>query len=448
MAKEIKTPDKVVKQKITNKRHQDRVARERQQRRWLIIGVIVVAVLVVGLLTAGLLQEYVFKPLKAVAVVDGEKISAADFQARAQFQRHSIISTSLEYANFYQQLGMDPNTLIEEANASLVAETLGNNTLDAMINEIVIEKEARTRGITVSDEEVELAIQETFGFYANGTPVPTATATPFETPAVSAQQLTVLAYTATPTQSPTATATATPETPEPTATATATAVPPTATPEPSATPLPTAGPSATPLPTATAYTVDGFKDNYSNYLSQIDLLVDFPEKDLRALYRASLYREKMMDLITTDVGALQDQVWARHILVASQEEAQAVYDLLLAGGDWSTLAQTYSTDTSNNTKGGDLGWFTRGKMTKPFEDAAFSQEVGTISQPVETEFGWHLIQVVGHEERLLTASQLKTYREYVFQQWLDEVKAGLTIEKYPEVWLPLVPTTPTWENYQ
>ena len=447
MAKEIKINDKVFKQKVANKHHQDRVAREHQQRRWLLIGVAVVAVLVVGLVAAGLLQEYVFKPMKAVAIVDNEKITVSDFEARARFQRHAIITSALQYAQIYQQFGMDPNAILEDADANLAAETLGNDTLDAMINEIVIEKEAIARGITVSDEEVEIALQEAFGFYANGTPVPTATATVFPTLTVGAQQLTIVAYTATPTTAPTATATAIPETPVPTATATATAVPPTATPEPTAPPEPTAGPSATPLPTATAYTLDVFENNYTNYIDEIKAF-DFPEKDLRDMYRAKLYRDKMFELLTADVQPIQDQVWARHILVASQEEAQAVYDLLLAGGDWSELAMTYSSDTSNNTNGGDLGWFTRGAMVKPFEEAAFSQEVGTISQPVESEFGWHLIQVVGHEERPLTATELTQYREVVFGQWLEDVKTGLKIEKFPDVWMPAVPTTPTWADYQ
>jgi len=55
---------------------------------------------------------------------------------------------------------------------------------------------------------------------------------------------------------------------------------------------------------------------------------------------------------------------------------------------------------------------------------------------------------VGHEERPLTAAELTQYREVVFGQWLEDVKTGLKIEKFPDVWMPAVPTTPTWADYQ
>ena len=69
------------------------------------------------------------------------------------------------------------------------------------------------------------------------------------------------------------------------------------------------------------------------------------------------------------------------------------------GEDWNKIAAEVSTDTNTADFGGDLGWFGRGVMVKEFEDAAFSLEVGAISQPVKTDFGYAIIRVLGHEFR-------------------------------------------------
>ena len=87
----------------------------------------------------------------------------------------------------------------------------------------------------------------------------------------------------------------------------------------------------------------------------------------------------------------EQEIHARHILVDTKAEAEEVIKRLKNGEDFATLANEKSKDT--NAKGGDLGFFTRGQMLKPFEDAAFALDVGQISEPVKTQFGWHVIKV-------------------------------------------------------
>jgi len=87
----------------------------------------------------------------------------------------------------------------------------------------------------------------------------------------------------------------------------------------------------------------------------------------------------------------EQEVHARHILVDSEEEAKEVEERLKKGEDFAALAKEKSKDT--NAEGGDLGFFARGQMLKPFEDAAFALDVGEISAPVQTQFGWHIIKV-------------------------------------------------------
>jgi peptidyl-prolyl cis-trans isomerase C len=84
---------------------------------------------------------------------------------------------------------------------------------------------------------------------------------------------------------------------------------------------------------------------------------------------------------------------AKHILVETQELATQLATQLNEGSDFAVLAQKHSKCPSARV-GGDLGEFGRGQMVKPFEDAAFALEVGALSEPVQTQFGWHVIQRV------------------------------------------------------
>ena len=86
------------------------------------------------------------------------------------------------------------------------------------------------------------------------------------------------------------------------------------------------------------------------------------------------------------------KVQARHILVGKQELAEELKKRVDAGEDFSALAEEYS-ECPSKKRGGDLGWFGKGAMVRPFEVAAFSAEEGAVVGPVKTEFGWHLIYV-------------------------------------------------------
>ena len=86
------------------------------------------------------------------------------------------------------------------------------------------------------------------------------------------------------------------------------------------------------------------------------------------------------------------KVQARHILIGKQELAEELKKRIDAGEDFSALAEEYS-ECPSKKRGGDLGWFGKGAMVRPFEVAAFSAEEGAVIGPVKTEFGWHLIYV-------------------------------------------------------
>jgi peptidyl-prolyl cis-trans isomerase C len=113
----------------------------------------------------------------------------------------------------------------------------------------------------------------------------------------------------------------------------------------------------------------------------------------------------------------EEEIHARHILVATEAEAKEVKARLLKGEDFATVAKEKSKDPS--AEGGDLGFFGRGQMLKPFEDAAFALKQGEISDPVQTQFGWHIIKV---EEK-------RTRPPPTFDQVKDTITGQLTAQK-------------------
>ena len=95
-----------------------------------------------------------------------------------------------------------------------------------------------------------------------------------------------------------------------------------------------------------------------------------------------------------------DQVRAAHILVKTEDEAKDIKKQLDGGAVFADLAKAKSTDTGSGGQGGELGFFTKEQMVKPFADAAFAMTVGQISDPVQSQYGWHIIKV---EEKTKTA---------------------------------------------
>lgn len=89
----------------------------------------------------------------------------------------------------------------------------------------------------------------------------------------------------------------------------------------------------------------------------------------------------------------EQEYHAAHILVASEDEAKAIKAQIDGGGDFAAIAKEKSTDKGSAANGGDLGWFGVGMMVKPFEDAVVAMKAGTVSDPIKTDFGWHIIKL-------------------------------------------------------
>ena len=118
-----------------------------------------------------------------------------------------------------------------------------------------------------------------------------------------------------------------------------------------------------------------------------------------------------------------EEVHASHILVEKKEEADDIEAKLKAGGDFAALAKEKSKDTGSGANGGDLGFFAKGQMVKPFEEAAWALKAGEVSAPVQSQFGWHVIKLI--EKRNRPAPP--------FDGVKDRILSGLLQQKAEEV---------------
>src|ERR1700739_4534671 len=106
----------------------------------------------------------------------------------------------------------------------------------------------------------------------------------------------------------------------------------------------------------------------------------------------------------------QEEVRARHILVEGKDEAKAIIDQLKGGADFAKLAKEKSKDPGA-AEGGDLGYFTKDQMVPEFSDVAFKMYPGQLSNPVKTQFGWHIIKV--EDKRMRPVPEFDTIKEQI-----------------------------------
>jgi peptidyl-prolyl cis-trans isomerase C len=138
---------------------------------------------------------------------------------------------------------------------------------------------------------------------------------------------------------------------------------------------------------------------------------------------------EMVARIAEAVPTEAEQVHARHILVASRDEADALRAEILAGGEFADLAVTYSLDLSTRPAGGDLGWFPQGYLTTPeVEAAAFSLNPGETSEVVESSLGFHVVQTIERAVRPLSPDALERMQESAVESWLAEKRQASSIE--------------------
>ena len=345
-------------------------------------------------------------PLPLVAKVGDQPITISDFQKEVRFQRYTLIQKYYQYQQLYQMMGQVPEiaTQLQQLQEQLDpknAAGIGQAVLDKMIEDILVKQKAAELHIAVSDQEITDGMQAAFGYFPGGTPTPIIPSDPGVTSTLSSLQETLVSQGSTqpvyPTQVPTITTISTP------------------------------------------YTQDAYQANLRDALEKLSQ-INFTEADVRAVIQIQILKEKLTAELAREVKPEEDQIWARHILVADRDTANQVRDRLLNGESWTTVAVELSLDIGTRDLGGDLGWFGKGVMIIEFEQVAFTLPIGEISSPIMTTYGYHVIQVLGHEIRPLTPAAYQQQRLNKYDEWLKTAVASATIKKY--AWGKYVPQEP------
>ncbi len=438
---------------ITTRKHLDRLHREQRQTRMIIGAVIVMVVAVVAILVYGYLDSNILRYKKPVAIINGEKIMGDEFRGFTKYYRYSIIKQAESTLQYVQMFGNEPSiaqqisSQLQNYASYMVPTNAGKAALDQMIEAALIKQEAQKRGITVTSDEIEARMKEMMEYFPNGTPTPANTSLPpAATSTLNATQASMLRPTATEVVSPTAALTETLALTQTVAPAAPTSAP-TATLEATFTPTASAPitPTATPQPTLTPtpYTLEGYQGAVATLKADLLTNYEIPDSTLTWIIESGLYREKLSKIVVGDLPCKQPQVWAQHILVPDASLAAVIATEAKSGEDWYALAAKYSTDSTKDN-GGDLGWFGPGAMVKEFEDAAFSLEVGQISDPVKSQFGYHIIRVLGKEDRPLTSQECETFKQSEFKKFTDELRANSNVETREDYWETIVPINPVF----
>ena len=382
-----------------------RIEREQRIERIVVWSVIGVAVVVIGVLAYGFIVEKVVKSRQAVATVSDTAITTAEFQARVRFTRMQMVS-ELNYM-YQQQQTLDPTDtevqfLLEYLQNNIVdlqsqlapenALIIGEQSLEQLIQEQLVRQEAEARSISVSSQDVDVAVEQFFGY--DSSPV-------------------------LPTLSPSTTLPLTPSD------------------------VVVSEPTVTPPPTPTPMTEAEFKQRYDNFLKGLRNL-DIAEQQYRSWVESSLLLEKLREQLTAEAPAAADQVLLRYITIDDGERAAEAAARLNTGDDFQALLDELRTDEEISAYGSELDWLPKESLESRFEAAvselAFSLAVGERSQPIPSEDGqrFTIIEVLGHEERELNEYLRQQYADEAFQEWLDSQQVLVERSTYTD----RVPTDP------
>ena len=417
-------------------------------------------------------NQYYFIPNKTLASVNGHDITRRDYWKYRSNVLVNQISQYQQYASFFQgEQQQQYLAMAQQASAQLDdvwgSKSTDQDTLSQMVDDQLYIDGLGSLGLSMTDQDIQNFVDDRF---ANPeaplfTPTPSPTLIPeraaWATGTAEADTATQTALAAasavagspeavaspeaagtvipaavdegTVSSSPVAPEAAAPDSGTPIA-GTPSAVensgtPSSGTPSAAGSPVEAGSPEATPTPnqdevrqTATA--------NFDNYSDQVFDLTHMNRDDyIRLVAKPALARELVNGYFQEQIGQSAEQVHARHILVGTEELANKLEDELVADpSKFEELAKENSIDTSTAPNGGDLGWFTQGVMVEPFEQVAFSLEPGQISEPVQTQFGWHIIEVIAHEDdRALTDDQITQAVTAESNRWLSDQQEAAKI---------------------
>ena len=481
MAKKRRRRRQAEEPQVENRRETRLRARERERnlRLMSIIGGIVGVALI--LVLYGVVNELIIKPNSVLAQVEDRTIVTRDFWQQARLRQSELENQRLRLQIFAQQFGDSSlfASQIASINATLASPlTLGTQVLNDLIEGAVLQIKAPEVGVAVTDEEVEETLREEVARGQGALTVPQATAT---ADAAIEATATAESFTPTPLPSPNPTREDGADS-EPTATASA---PGDTADEPSPPEPPTVLTDdlyEEGLGTLEENLRDNAGMNLANYREVIRArllrtkmsetisqdLVSTTEEQARVRHiliavdpepenepppaetpaaEPESKEESGESTAETTAGATVEvdeddspappEIWnpdangdGRVDDAEALAFAQRLHQRILDGEDFAGLALQFSNDPGSGSQGGDLGWAGPGRYVPEFDEAAFSLEVGEISAPVKTSFGYHIIEVLERDdERPKEEANLQQEYAQAFQTWLQEQVLSLNIDR-------------------
>ncbi len=395
-----------INQRVT-RLQSSRYEREQQQRRIIVIGALVVGVLTILLVGAALLQIFVLEPQRVVASTGGQNVSVSEVQKRMRYDQGQLVSQfnrlsqqaaqaqqsqdqSAQFlAQFYQQ---QLQQLVQQGDANIIAR----NSLDTMIDRLVIRQEATRRGIAVTAQEVQDELEKGYGLFRQ-------TLTPFliDTPAPT--------FTPMPTVAITVTRAATEPTPAPTVV------------------LPTDTPRVQP----TSIREDEFKLLYQQTLDGYKD-IGYNEAEVRTILEDGLIRQKLQKAYGDEMP--KNAMHFKFDFVKFNTQADADKALTRLTSNQITFPALIS-ETNAITQPAPIGngqsvvdWTSKQRVESQYGPSVLEQlSVKSIGAPTgvitSSDGGFYIVLPLGREDRALEANELESEQQRTFNDWLTATSA-------------------------
>ncbi|MHB8646493.1 MAG: peptidylprolyl isomerase [Thermomicrobiales bacterium] len=421
------------------RRRLSRRQREARQRKMLFVSMSVLGALLLFIVGFGTLRFYYLIPHEVIATVNNHKIIRSDYW---KVRRNTLLDRLQQYSfqaqsgqGNAQQIQLQAQSAQNEI-ANIRSAPIDPGTLQTMTEDWIVLDGLSGIGVTITDAQVDETVAERFSPVALNTPTPSPTLNP-------TKQATADAATAQATQTSAAIVQGVTVTAQANATGTATAS--ILTPTPNTPPTATAPPTETPVPTQTPTNQEARATSTANVGAfakerQRDAGMSLSDYK-RLIIKPALARQKAREALEAKSPTHGEEVHAYHILLPTKEAAlDARNRIVTQGQDFQAVATELSTDTTTKPNGGDLGYVPRGILVKPFEDAAFALPVNTVSDPVQTDFGWHIIKVTDHPaDREFEDAVVRQLRDKAFADWLTAETAKAKLKQSLPTPLPSPP---------
>ncbi|NLD71972.1 MAG: hypothetical protein GX649_04565 [Chloroflexi bacterium] len=385
----IRTPVSDSTRRVSGRTRDQRIAQ------WATLGTYGVLAIAAILLVVALVDQYVIRPRQAVARVAGVTISRAHYDQYQDYRLWTLQRTVAMLEAQKMQMATDeslaalvPQIDQQIAQVSYEIQLLPGDALEDLIDTELIRQEAERRGITVTDDEVQREIESLFGYDPNPpAPDPTPEA---EAPAGA--------------QAPEA------EGDEP------------------------AEPTLTPLPTEEPMTLEEFQTATTEWFAAMRQGPGMSETEMRELIRGDIRQRKLVESLRAEAPTTAEQIHARHIVLDTEEAAQAALERLRAGEEFADVAAEVSTDTLTKDEGGDLGWLPRGARIEAFDEVAFGLEDGALSEVVQVGTNYEIIQVLEREaDRALEEDDLARVQNQAVADWFGAARTSPEVERLLDV---------------